>query len=204
MPDGVRRRMYDPFFTTKFLGRGLGLSVVQGIVRTHRGAISVESAPGAGTKFQVALPISGGPVPTEPVGTAERRQVPPLPSGSIVLVVDDEDMIRSLAQSILELGGYRVVQAENGQQAVEMVRRLGDQLGLVLLDLSMPVMDGAEALARIRETRAELPVLLMSGYGAGAIMERTAGVRHVEHLRKPFSPDGLMDAVANFAGRSDR
>ena len=204
MPEGVRRRMYDPFFTTKFLGRGLGLSVVQGIVRTHRGAISVESAPGAGTKFQVALPVSGGPIPTEPVRTTERRQVPPLPSGSVVLVVDDEDMIRSLAQSILELGGYRVVQAENGQQAVEMVRRLGDQMGLVLLDLSMPVMDGAEALARIREIRPELPVLLMSGYGAGAIMERTAGAAHVEYLRKPFSPDGLMDAVTNFAGRSDR
>ena len=193
--DGVRRRIYDPFFTTKFLGRGLGLSVVQGIVRTHRGAISVESAPGAGACFQIAFPVSGARIaPDEAEAQGARHPMPP-PTGSVVLVVDDEDMVRSLAQSILEMGGFRVVQAENGRQALEMVRRIGDQLRAVLLDLSMPVMDGAEALARIRDLRPSLPVVIMSGYGAGAIMDRTAGVSGVDYLRKPFSPDGLMDIV---------
>jgi len=113
-------------------------------------------------------------------------------------------MVRSLAQSILEMGGFRVIQAENGQQAVEIVRRIGQQVRVVLLDLAMPVMDGAEALAAIREQRPDVPVVIMSGYGAGAIMDRTAGVADVEYLRKPFSPDGLMEVVALATGASNQ
>ena len=202
--EGVRRRIYEPFFTTKFLGRGLGLSVVQGIIRTHRGAIEVESAPGAGASFQIALPVSGAPQAPDETGSRKLRHSIPPADASVVLVVDDEDMVRSLAQSILEMGGFRVIQAENGQQAVEIVRRIGQQVRVVLLDLAMPVMDGAEALAAIREQRPDVPVVIMSGYGAGAIMDRTAGVADVEYLRKPFSPDGLMEVVALATGASNQ
>ncbi len=179
----AQAHLFDPFYSTKFLGRGLGLAAALGITRMHGGAISARSGPEAGTTIDVLLPVAGRAVPRD---EPERRTA---------LVVDDEELVRSLTSKILEALGYTIVQAENGQQAVDIAHRLGERIRLVVLDLVMPAQDGAATVPLLRNVLPDVPIVLMTGVvSPGFAADQRTGNR-VTELRKPFTFDQLAQAV---------
>lgn len=174
-------RIFDPFFTTKFTGRGLGLSAMLGIVRGHRAGIHVESTPGRGTTFTLLFPAS------ETTVTLQLPEPQPAPAMSgTVLVVDDEGIIRDLARSGLEASGFRVLEARDGLEAVELFQTGQVGIDLVLLDMTMPRMGGAEAFRRIRALHPGVRVLLTSGYSQKESMESLTDLPPDGFLQKPF------------------
>jgi PAS domain S-box-containing protein len=184
MDAATRQRVFDPFFTTQEMGRGtgLGLASAYGIIKNHRGMITVYSESGHGTTFNVYLPVSNKEVYREtPV---EGRLIK---GSETVLLVDDEEMIIDVGQAMLEKLGYRVFAAQSGQRAVEAVTEMGKEIDLVILDMIMPGMDGGKTFDRIREIQPEIPVILSSGYAingqAAEIMRRGCN----GFIQKPFN-----------------
>jgi len=193
MDDSTKAKIFDPFFTTKFTGRGLGLAAVQGIVRAHRGAIFVHSAPGRGTTFRIFLPAGTG----EAVRHDQQESgISPIPAGSVVLVIDDEDFVRKIAQEVLSRQGMRVLTADHGKSGIEVFREQKREVSVVVLDLQMPVMGGKEALAALRDIDPDIPVILSSGFDETEATKRFAAVGPTGFLQKPYTAQRLVKAVA--------
>jgi two-component system cell cycle sensor histidine kinase/response regulator CckA len=190
----TRGRIFEPFFTTKFLGRGLGLSAALGIVRGHRGSISVRSEPGRGTTFTVLLPVQREVYRSERISghTTVERDVQGV---GTILVADDEEGIRSLVESVLKEAGYTVELVEDGAGAVERLRALGDEVRLILLDLTMPILGGAEAATTLRRIQPDIPIVAMSGYGDIEVLQRFSEAEVDDFLPKPFTPDQLTAKI---------
>ncbi len=193
MTPEVRRRIFEPFFTTKAvgMGSGLGLSTVYGIVRQSDGYIEVESEPGGGTGFIIYLPVAESAAPAAPVEPVRS----PGGSGETVLVVEDDPRVRAIVDRTLREAGYRVLEAEDGQAALELLARTGSPPDAVITDLAMPRMNGRTLAARLRVLQPGLPVLFMSGYTDDEVARRGLMVDGQPLLQKPFSPDGLAAAL---------
>jgi PAS domain S-box-containing protein len=190
MDEATQRRIFEPFFTTKFTGRGLGLAAVSGIVRRLKGRLELQSAPGQGSTFRIVFPGVPAQVP-EPKATAKRD----LDGTGVILVVDDDPMVRNLAHAVLERYGYSVLTAENGKAGVTLFRRNADTITAVLLDLTMPVMGGGEAFRLMNQIRPETPIIISSGYGESAIREQfTGAVAGV--IRKPWTVSELRETIS--------
>jgi two-component system, cell cycle sensor histidine kinase and response regulator CckA len=191
-------RIFEPFFTTKPVGQGtgLGLAAVYGILRQNQGYITVENRPGHGVAFTLYLPLApAAVVVVEQPDPGQPAIVPDLESGATILLVEDEEAVRAIATRSLELGGFRVLQAADGVSALEAIGRHGPPQ-LVLTDLMMPGMGGAELGRRLRERWPALPILFMSGYSAEDLHRQGAVESGKVTVQKPFTPDGLIRSVA--------
>lgn len=191
MSEATKAKMFDPFFTTKFTGRGLGLAAVSGIVRSHKGRMHVDSSPGQGTTFKLYFPAV----------KADVRSAVDLPSSIVpcgtgtILVVDDEPSLRQLARLILEQSGYSVLVAEDGREGLEIFRQNAARITAVLLDITMPVMGGHEALRLIREIRPDVPIVMSSGYSETTAREELAHDEVAGFVHKPWVPAKLVENI---------
>jgi PAS domain S-box-containing protein len=195
MDENTLQRLFDPFFTTKFTGRGLGMSAVLGIMRGHKGAIMVNSAPGRGTSIQVLFPEA--PAGSSPVVQDSGLPAARLPALGLrlVLVADDDEAVRRLCLGFFKRLQVSVLGAADGEQALTILDERRDEVDFVLLDLTMPRMDGVTAFRRMRTIRPDLRVVLTSGYDEQEALQRFAGEGLAGFLQKPFSLSELTDKI---------
>jgi CheY-like chemotaxis protein len=195
MDAATRSRIFDPFFSTKFTGRGLGLAATLGIMRGHRGAIEVRSEPGVGTVIRLCFPASAAVAPT-PLD-APRGE---LTAGGGVLIVDDEASVRSVTAALLRRRGFEAREAPDGQAALDLLDRHAHEIALVLLDLTMPGLGGEATWRAIRARWPQLPVVLMSGYSEQEVTQLFADEQLAGFLQKPFRADDLYRLLARTRG----
>jgi CheY-like chemotaxis protein len=190
MDESIRQRVFEPFFTTKEMGRGtgLGLASVYGIIKNHRGIVTVVSQKGEGTTFHIYLPASDLQVSRD----ASLVSVPPK-GRETILLVDDEQMIIDIGRDMLESLGYHVLTADTGEEALGIFEKSRDDIDLVVLDMVMPKMGGGEVFDRLIEIRPDVKVLLASGYTirgqATEILNRGCD----GFIQKPFNLEQLSE-----------
>ena len=197
MSEAVRARVFEPFFTTKFTGRGLGLAAVLGIVRGHRGALKIYSEQDVGSTFKALFPATDLPASLE-----EALQTPALEwrGSGTVLVIDDEETARGLARHMFERMGFEVLSASDGREGLELFRLNRERIRLVLLDMTMPHMDGEETFRELRRIQVAVRVILTSGYNEQTATSRFAGKGLAAFIQKPYRFEQLRSTVRNVLG----
>jgi len=193
MNSETRQRIFEPFYTTKFTGRGLGTSAVLGIITAHKGALQLTSQPGKGTTFTIYLPIATG----EPIGDESSEQVASTPwqgSGTILLV-EDEVQVRLVAKAMLEALGFNVIEASNGREALNLYQNKAADITLVLTDIGMPVMDGYALFRELKLLKRDLQIIISSGFGDTVVTTRIPGEEIAGLVSKPYRFDQLRDVL---------
>jgi PAS domain S-box-containing protein len=186
------KKIFDPFFTTKFTGRGLGLASVLGIIRSHQGGLHVTSTVGVGTTFTLLFP------PLDESLYLPAKSAPSVSThlgDGLVLVVDDEGVVREAMVEILSAAGLAVLEAENGQKGIGLFRQHEQELRLVLLDLSMPEMSGEQVFYELRALNPTIPVLLVSGYSEHEVLDRFVNTGLTGFIQKPFTRESLLQQI---------
>ena len=192
-------RIFEPFFSTKFIGRGMGLAAVRGIVESHDGSIRVTSEVGKGTTFSLSFPAAAGKPPVE-----ESKETYPLCGTGTILIADDEDDVRAMVRAMLESFGYRVLEARDGREAVDLHREQSGEIDLVLLDMMMPRMTGEEAFAEIRRIDPSARAVLVSGYDERGRIGEIVASGFSGFLQKPFRRRDLGRMVGEALGDAPR
>lgn len=196
-------RLMDPFFTTKFTGRGLGMSAVMGIMKTHSGALFVDSTPGKGTTITILIPASKT-VPSDSDHAAStalplKQDLSEKQFSGLVLVVDDEKSVLTICSKMLKISGFDVITARGGAEAIEKFRANANEITAVIMDLTMPNMDGISATSKIREIRPETKVILASGFNKDELGHCLQELAPCGFIRKPYTLVQLQEALESVA-----
>lgn len=196
----TQKRIFEPFYTTKFTGRGLGMSAVLGIIKSHDGVLQLFSAPDVGTTFKIYFPVLGAPdfFVTQPVSAF----APPAKGSGTILLVDDEESLRLIGSALLKAMGFSVVTAMNGRESLEIYREMGGRIDLILLDLLMPEMGGIDAYLQLREISSSIPIVICSGYAVEEILESINTDAHADVIQKPYKPDQLRETLMKFLDKT--
>ena len=194
MDEETRWRIFEPFYTTKFTGRGLGMSAVLGIIKSHGGALQLYSQLGQGTTFKVYLPV---PKKNSTEYEGQKQFIPSAPwqgSGTILLV-EDEEQIRLIAKALLKKFGFTVLEAVNGKEALELYQRNATDITLVMTDMGMPIMDGYELFHQLKKINPKLPIIVSSGYGDAEVSSRIDIDDIAGLISKPYNPNQLREVL---------
>ena len=197
IPAAILGKVFEPFFTTKEVGKGtgLGLSTVYGIVKQSGGFIFADSTVGEGTRFVIYLPVHRVEETARPRKAAKSEaQEPELWGTATILLVEDEAMVRTVAERALARHGYKVLTANNGEEALERLEQAGEQVALLISDVVMPLMDGPTMVREVRKSHPDMPILFMSGY-AEEQLRKSIDIANVAFLPKPFSVQALAEAA---------
>ena len=204
IPKEVKPHIFEPFFTTKERGKGtgLGLSVVYGVVNNHRGFVHVESESGAGTTFTVYLPLQMG---VSPAAGGERRTLPQAKTApQLVLLVEDEEMLRDLGVTMLQAEGYRVITAKDGVEAIEQFELYCDEIGLVICDLGLPKLGGREAFLKMKQLRPGVRAIVASGYLEPGLRSEILQAGVLDTIQKPYDFRDLMVKIRAVIGLAEK
>jgi CheY-like chemotaxis protein len=191
----VKVRIFDPFFSTKFPGRGLGLAVVQGIVRSHDGAIDLVSIPGQGTTFQVMLPSTSKRAADTPNAISSPGMEQSNAGAGTILVVEDEELLRLAVSKALRKKGFSVIEASDGSAATDLLRTHLNDLDVILLDVTVPGRSSREIFEEVQRIRPNLKVILTSAYGKETVDATFTGMRVEHFIRKPFQLGDLVSLL---------
>ena len=188
MDEETQKRIFEPFFSTKFTGRGLGMSAIHGIIKSHEAMLQLTSRPGIGTSFNIFFPLHEE---SDHVTRISAESVPSKKRSGTILIVEDEQALLLIGRVMLESMGFSTLTAENGEAALAIYRKRSDEIDLILLDLVMPVMGGIETYLELRKINRSLPIIICSGYGAESVEHITVDDPHAGFLHKPYKPSEL-------------
>lgn len=196
MDDDIKQKMFEPFYTTKVMGRGLGMSAVLGLISLHKGSLQLTSQPGSGTTFKVYLPAQTGEfnrdLNSQQILSSELRQ-----GNGTILLVEDTEQLKLMLKTMLETLGFTVIDASNGKEALELYQKGAADIKMVLTDIGMPIMDGYELFRELKKLNPELPIIISSGYGETAVTSRIEREEIAGIVNKPYSFNQLQEVLKN-------